>query len=480
MTGKTERDTNDTLGLFRSKDHLIGIPTKALSELMRIEELVRLPSERPEVLGAITLRNTILPVLDTLALFGLKAQTQKPGIAAVVSRGNSQIALAFDQVEDLYRYKTDALQTILGPTTNPLRSSQLNTPSGLVTVIDTNVLFDDAEIPRAVLERSSRTEKKDGGLTPHLIFRAGGVTYAVDVENIFSTSPGATLERPTVQDTVFLGMVTYLNHQIPVADINSVLKIDTRFEEVTPEIVILRLNEGKLLGLAVDEILNISHLDLPRLSLLPDFIQKGAPLIKTTLTDPTQTMNVLVLDVTACQNHDSLRDLTRMGTPPPSLEPDFDVQTQASKNFHKSASKVRAERVRNILFFAGTELATPAKSIMSVIKPPSKVIPWHSDVIGLRGLFTFQDEMLPLVDLAVYRGGEATQETQQSRVLVSEESGRKVGFLVDRIGSISLSKSYIENSDGAPDFVEIQDWPKNRLVCQIPMKSLAWAVSESL
>lgn len=432
------------------------------------------------MLGAITLRDTILPVLDPLVLYGLQPRTRKPDIAAVVHRGDSQIAIACDQIADIYRCKTDMLQNILGQNTNPLMRGQLKTPSGLVTVFDTDVLFDNDNIPRSHRKPNASAKQKDVGLTPHLLFRSGGVTYATDVKNISSTSPGAALAKLDVDDAVFLGMITYLNHQVPVADINATLKINTKFEKSTPEIVILKMDNDKLLGLAVDEILSISHFDLSKLSPLPDFVQKDAPLIKTTLTDPTQEKNVLVLDIDACQHHEALREITRMARPVQSTEREADNAAKTFTNVDSGASKIFKERVRNILFFAGMEIATPANSIISVIKPPSKVIPWHSDITGLRGLFTFQDEMLPLIDLAAYCGSDPTDETQMSRVLVSEERGRKVGFLVDSIGSISLSKSYIKTPGDEPDFVEIQEWPKDRLVCQISLTTLAWSVSQRL
>lgn len=470
----------DVLGLLRSENHLIGIPAKSLSELTRIVDLEPLLSSRPEVLGALTLRDSVIPVLDPLVLCGLPARGRKPEIAAVVHWNDKQVALACDQVEDLYHCQSDTLQNVLGDYTDPLMRGQLNTPSGVVTVFDVAALFNNADLPHAQKMQNAYGKQKNMGLTAHLLFRSGGVTFAVDVKNIFSTSPGAALTKLAVENDVFLGMIEYLNHKIAVANINAVLKMDTQFEQETPEIVILKMDEGALLGLAVDEIINISLFDLRQLAPLPDYIQKDAPLIKTTVTDPTQHQNVLVLDVEACQHHHALRELTKIAHPVQPTNPDFEDATETSKDLEYRTSKIFKERVRNILFFAGIEIATPANSIVSVIKPPSKVIPWHSDVAGLRGLFAFQDELLPLVDLAAFRGEAPIHETDLSRVLVSEKDGRKVGFLVDRIGSISLSKRYIKNPDDEPDFVEIQEWPKDRMVCQIPLSTLAWSVSERL
>lgn len=465
------------LGLFGSEDRLFGVEAGALGELALIETLEPFLSPLPEVVGAITLRGNVIPVLDPVALCGLSPRRTVPGIAAVIWNDTGMVALAIDRIVELRRFHWDELQKIEGRTEHPVLRGHLTIPGGTANILDVGRLFDRAEIPRASRSQRNRFKKDQRGLIPHLTFQSGGINYAVDVKNIFNTVPRRPIENTDIASGPFLGNITYLQRRIPVVETNMVMNIQASRQNLLPEIVVLRMNDKRLLGLAVDQILQISYFEQSRLPPLQAHLRSSAPLIKSTLSDPDAGSNVLVLDADAIQTIPSLNELANLSAED-SVAPAGDPVLADREG--SIPSNIIRERVRNLVFLAGREFAAPVHGIANIIGAPRDVIPWQTSVCGLIGLFSFEGTMVPLVDLACHLGEEATGDSHQKRVLMTGADDRKVGFLVDRISGLSLSVWRTRPDGNAPDdfdMTQIQEWPKDRIVARVDLNEISLSVS---
>ena len=200
------------LGLLQSGDHIFGVDNATLAEVALVQKLEPFLSDRPEVLGAITLRGVTIPVLDPLALSGYAPRATCPKIAAVLQSDDSLFALAIDQVLDLHRFDPARLQTAKDVQQQPILEGYLPTEAGLVNVVDSALVFEAARLPRANRGARTRREKVDRSLTPHLTFESGGVIYAVDVKDIFNTVPSRQIDGAI---GTLLGVITYLDRRIP-------------------------------------------------------------------------------------------------------------------------------------------------------------------------------------------------------------------------------------------------------------------------
>lgn len=471
-------DGRGVLGLFGSAGRVFGIDTAALSELTPVGTLDPFLSNLPEVLGAITLRGNVIPVLDPVALCGLPARQTAPGIAAVVWNNTSMVALAIDEIVELRRYMDDDLQKVEGQIPHPVLRGHLPLKTGTANILDITRLFTRPDIPRTPRSQRTRVKKDQRGLIPHLTFQSGGITYAINVKNIFNTVPRRPIESTDIASGPFLGNITYLQRRIPVVDINMVMNMRALRHNTLPEIVVLRMDETRLLGLAVDQILKITYFEQSRLPPLQDHLRSSAPLIKATLTDARSDTYVLVLDADAIKAVPTLNDLSDLSCDD-SLKPPIDLAIADRDG--AIPSNVVQEQVRNLIFVADRELATPVHCILNIIDSPRVVIPWQTQVPGLIGLFSFEGVMVPLLDLAEHLGAGTPGDIRQKRVLITGEEDRKVGFLVDRITGISMSNWRTNPDITAPEafeMIEIQEWPKNRILARIDLGAVSRTVSK--
>lgn len=477
MSVRQDRDEGGVLGLLRSSDRLFGIDTSALTELAPIGTLDPFLSGLPEVLGAITLRGTVIPVLDPVALCGLPPRNTPPRSAAVVWNETSMVALAIDDIVELRRYKPDELQKIESSSAHPVLQGHLPLAAGTANILDVDRLFGLPDIPRAPRSRRAWVKKDQRGLIPHLTFESGGITYAVDVKNIFNTVPRRPIENTDIASGPFLGNITYLQRRIPVVETNMVMKMDAPRHNTLPEIVVLRMDEKRLLGLAVDQILRIAYFEQTRLPPLQDHLRSSAPLIKATLSEATSDSPILVLDADAMKSVPALHELAELSRDTGASRP---AGPAAVAEEGSVPANVIREQVRNLLFFTDREMATPVQAILNIIAAPRAVIPWQGQVRGVIGLFSFEGTMVPLLDLAAHLGAEASGDTRDKRVLITGDEDRKIGFLVNRVTGISTSNWRAKPEMQAPeafDAIQIQEWPKNRIVARIDLGAVSRAVS---
>jgi purine-binding chemotaxis protein CheW len=466
------------LGLFKSENRLFGIDAKALVELTPIDKLQPLLSNLPEVLGSITLRGRVIPVLDPKALCGLPPRQVAPRIAAVIWNDTSMAAIAVDEIIELRHYSLDELQKIEGKARDPIICGQIPMEAGTANILDIDAVFDRYDLPRAQRPQRTHLRKDQGGLIPHLTFQSGGVEYAVNVKNIFNTVHRRSIEDVNIASGPFLGNISYLKRRIPVVETNVIMNICAPRQNLLPEIVVLSVDKKRLLGLAVDQILKISYFEKSGLSPLPDHLRSSVPFIESTFTGPKVDGNILVLDVGAIKKTpfiNELADLSKEENSKTALE------ISVSESEKITFSNVIQESLRNLVFFAGREFATPVHSILNIIDSPQGVIPWQARVAGVIGLFPFEGAMVPLLDLAEHLGNLSSEDNTKKKVLITGNQARKIGFLVDQITGLSTSNWRTNPDLAAPEpyeMVQIQEWPKNRIVSRIDLCALSETLSE--
>jgi chemotaxis signal transduction protein len=79
-------------------NHPFALRTAELSGLVADRRVVPVPSRRPELLGLIGLRGTLVPVFDLARLLGVPRHDPEPRWLALADRENP-VAFAFDRLE---------------------------------------------------------------------------------------------------------------------------------------------------------------------------------------------------------------------------------------------------------------------------------------------------------------------------------------------------------------------------------------------
>jgi purine-binding chemotaxis protein CheW len=88
----------EQLLLIRVAGEALALKTLHVTGLARIGRILPIPSRIPELLGITGIRGTLAPVFDLAALLGFHPGGAQPRWLALTC-GETQIALAFDQIE---------------------------------------------------------------------------------------------------------------------------------------------------------------------------------------------------------------------------------------------------------------------------------------------------------------------------------------------------------------------------------------------
>ncbi len=87
---------------FRVANHLLGLDIAVVQEVLRRQEITRLPLSAPAVRGIINLRGHIVPAVDLRCCLSLPAEESGVDRATIVVRGRDDAAsLLVDEIGDV-------------------------------------------------------------------------------------------------------------------------------------------------------------------------------------------------------------------------------------------------------------------------------------------------------------------------------------------------------------------------------------------
>lgn len=133
---------------FRVGPHRYGLPLGEVIQILHLLLLAELPGTLPGMLGLMTLRDRLVPVIDLRLRFGSSAPEYKlntPIIAVQTSRGTA--GLVVDEVESIERVPAVDISAYHGTEFAYVRGVA-RLPHGLLLLVDTDRLT--VEVPNSV------------------------------------------------------------------------------------------------------------------------------------------------------------------------------------------------------------------------------------------------------------------------------------------------------------------------------------------
>ncbi len=84
-----------------------GVPVLEVLEIVRIENLIRVPHAREYLLGMMDIRGQVIPVIDLKKKLQMEAAETQATRAIIMQIGRRRIGLAVDQVSHVRTFTTD-------------------------------------------------------------------------------------------------------------------------------------------------------------------------------------------------------------------------------------------------------------------------------------------------------------------------------------------------------------------------------------
>ncbi|MFW5654937.1 MAG: chemotaxis protein CheW [Roseicyclus sp.] len=437
-----DRSGPDMVGLLRSGGELIGVRAKTLLEVTLIKGLDSILSSDPAVVGAFSLRGTLIPVLDPFVLCSLTPRNVDRSIAAVLTDGTSMIALGVEGISGLRRLGPEAVQRLTHRNQDAPLIGHAILDKRMVHLIDTDRIFANTRLPRADTRLRRVASSASSDMAKFLTFSSGGVLYGLSAQSIVGTVPRQDITEQWMANRLLTGCIQSLGRRVPVVEPWALFDLGTPRGDQVPEFVVVRMQQDRVIALAVDEVCRIH--DVPRAQVAAGQRIAGSRLLRGSIRDAGR--DVFLLDTGEFLADPELNRIAELS----------DKRTKPAKPAERAVAsapeprattgtgtaatrKVLHERVRHLVFAAGSRFAAPITQVARIVEPPERRTMCRTSVPGVVGLVLYDDRTMPLVSLSAHLGLGTGRSTTQPRVLLIGPPDRRIALLVEGVDGIADS-----------------------------------------
>ncbi|GAB3838980.1 chemotaxis protein CheW [Dactylosporangium cerinum] len=451
--------TGTLYGVFTVADVQVALPLSELREVIPCPAAFDpLLAVAPGLVGAVNLRNQVIPVLDLRLLLN-RREAAAAEVVVVVTYDGSVFGLLAHAVRGVVHIEDEAHLDVSVNTELPLFTRTFERPddNAVVSVLDCAavrntpgmVLAADTGGPSGAVAQAQQAASgiSAGGRSMMMLLRCGEIGLAVDVSHIHSVVPELILKSSPLDGPTIHGVVELGDRYVPTVDTLAVLGLGALTPVDVKRGVSLAYERG-LLVLAVTEVISIVAVPDADVLPMPEF---GLPAAHAVGILPGQAGgSYLVLDGTAMRADAALGTLAALGTPVGGTPAVTQVAGRTDTADPRFDGRVIQDSVRKFLTYdAGVDVATPLTQITEIVPFPAEVIPF----VGggpLRGVFTHQRATVPLISLAALLGRPADVDETTARVLLIEARSTRVGFIVPHLRAIEESVWEERRADADP------------------------------
>lgn len=479
-------------GVFTLGRMQLALPVESLKEVTPMGELSALPSEAACIIGAISLRGLMVPVLDLRRIIHHEGGLPPNADVIIMEHEGRLLGLAADGAVGVYALAESDVHPI-GPR-EPLASvlmAGFERPddASLVSVLSPVAI---AHIPHVPLVRApqdaqvssdigSRAGKSALGQLAdprHLmLMRCSGIPVAMASQAVFTTLIQPQVQGAHMASGNFKGMMRFGEQDIPALDLAALCGFAPRDASQPPQAFLMQFAQG-LVAFLVDEVVNVVVADGHQIAPVPLFANlkpgrfAGALPAEAIAEDavrsgPAMAGFHLILDDAHMLADPHLQDVAAMARQSTRQEEGLSTVARTAK------SKGFREFGQMVSYHVGVDVASPIQQI-------AEILTWDAQaaIPGMNGssLLMSRGRPIPVYCLSALlgnaRGAAAAQAS--GNVLVVEVSDQLVGFRVPHLVSIGEGKTAPrEASDLLPDVVLLGHGDDEKVLRLVDLQALA-------
>jgi purine-binding chemotaxis protein CheW len=286
--------------------------------LDRVREIIRLPDNVSEVarsetavLGVVTLRDRLLPLISLRALLGMPPDSGRddPGKVVVLPMGNGAVGIVADRTREILHLDPAAIDpapTLLtrGEGDAEITSiCRLDHGKRLVAVLSPDRLFRSDLVRRILSEQAGpeddATDQTDGNAMDEeqfVIFMLGGQEYGVPITAVdeIARVPEQIARLPRAPAFVD-GVMNLRGTIVPIIDLRRRFDIASTGSGARQRILVLALGGGKT-GFVVDAVSDVMRLPASAIRPAPEVSSEQMRLIGRVANLDAQSRMILLID----------------------------------------------------------------------------------------------------------------------------------------------------------------------------------------
>ena len=416
-------------GLLRAAGLDVALPLSALREVVPCpDELADLPVTAVGLLGAMTLRSTVVPVLDLVQVLGRPHERRRGQVVVVVVHEDRLVGLLVDEVRGLATVPTSDVVEVECRGADSLFSRTFHHPElgHVVSAVDADRLLALPGVPVVRLPDGSGEEsvaraarRPTRSLT---LVRCGAYTLAVDVSAVHSTIPTPPLVPSPADGPACLGVTPLAGLLVGVADLLALLGLGSLAGTALDCGLVLELPAGPVV-LGVGAMLGLR--DVPVDLVVPLPAEASPSPLLTEVADVPGVGPCLLVDPDALLQESSIVTLSRLSTP--------------VEDAQSGAGSARDERVAggppHLSFRAGVDVATDLGQVAEVLAWPEDLVRTSGAPVVL-GVMLHRGRAVPVLCLSELLGQPADEITPASRLLLVEVDGEPAALAVAALHAI--------------------------------------------
>lgn len=285
--------------------------------LDRVREIIPLPDHiselpRPEtaVLGVMTLRDRLLPIVSLRALLGLPVagQRQQRGKVVVVSLGDGVVGVVADATREILRVDPDIIDPAPALLTRGEGEAEISSicrldhGRRLVALLSPDQLFRSDLVRRILAEQGSATEpgsQTEASAMAHeqfIIFRLGNQDYGIPIAAVSEIArPPQQITRLPKAPAFIDGVMNLRGSVVPIVDLRRRFDLSTAEHAGSQRILILTIG-GVIAGFLVDSVSEVMKAQIDAIHPAPELSPDQMRLISRVVNLEAQGRLILLVD----------------------------------------------------------------------------------------------------------------------------------------------------------------------------------------
>ncbi|MBB4196847.1 chemotaxis protein CheW [Rhodoblastus sphagnicola] len=300
----------------------------------RVQEIVQLPNAITEVpnaphhvLGVITLRQRLLPLVSLRALFGLPAaELTETNKVVVVSLGDGPgVGVVMDSVKEVLRVSRAMVEPVpdllcAGDRGEISAICRLNDGKRLVSILSAQAMFDETELRQITgddeehMAGAGESENRAATLDDDeqfVLFRLMGEEYGVpiDVVQEIVRVPSELTRIPNTPDFIE-GVINLRGAVLPVIDQRKRFRLEALARNDRQRIMVFTIR-GARTGFIVDHVSEVRRIPVGAIGPAPDLSGEQKAIIRRVANLDKEKRLILLLDVLQLLKAEESRDIGR-------------------------------------------------------------------------------------------------------------------------------------------------------------------------
>jgi purine-binding chemotaxis protein CheW len=320
ITVATEQRPKESLVSFELGRQEYALPLDRVREIIPVPENVsEVPRAETAVLGVVTLRDRLLPLVSLRALLGLPAeQRSERGKVVVLSIGNATVGMVADRTREILRVDPDLIEPAPALLTRGAGEAEitsicrLEAGKRLVAVLSPDRLFRSDLVRRVLAEQSESTPADTDEITmadeQFIIFRLGDQDFGLPIAAVDEIArPPERITRLPKAPAFIDGVMNLRGSVVPIVDLRRRFALSSVEPGRAQRILVLAIGAAKT-GFMVDGVSEVMRVPEAAIAPAPEFSAEQLRLIGRVanlegrmilLVDPAQLLDQVEADVLA-------------------------------------------------------------------------------------------------------------------------------------------------------------------------------------